>query len=738
MAQENYNTFDFTPYESNFAEGRREELADRTRKEFDTNKAEYDILKRTIGALEVTDANKYHIDQMNADIDKTMQGVLETGRYDLASFAVSDSLTRFMTDNVVKNAVEGFQTRKKEKQLIAANPDKFHDYNIVPARVDLDTSQKLTAAEYNDPAKMQNSRVMYDPTTQAVEYIDLSEGHDAKDGAYLGNSEEIKSHQAKAYEMMKSIATDPTHYKYVKAVANAYGVTDDIAKKFIMSGKAVTEGKVQGLAEELLQMYSDTPEGLQRARDLARKVSSNVEELSIPATGMSPGMSIPVMNTNSPEEIQAALLNDLVTAGQTQIGVTQNLTNIPQDRVSTTSKTSDTEGLIYKDYTVGDQLNLMNETHAEQIKNANSGAAGPYKSDGSFNTEESEVLGTSTIDRKKRTALLKGQTALLRAKEHLATVQVVDPLTGGVMSSTNPLDIKDEYERIAYILDTTKDIRPPGITDMQHVQAYEKRLRQETHAVVSSKGIPPGKRDEAANFVLQDINKGKLYSPGIRGGQAVTLNQMSADLADGFLWNSKSDLVKYQNQILDALEVAKGGTSKLEKNPISVVVKGASLDPKYPGAFMLEVTNTSVTGPEASQTIYFEGAANPRNTLTPAAYLVGVRNGTYRGLEVPYPFEYPDGNIRYLKEDLAAVKDKKGNIIKDADGNIKYESVVELIIKQPDKVEVSRTTLTKSEHAQYFDLADKRIWDQYRNGNTPSANLFRSDIDSKDAYDAGK
>ena len=634
MAQENYNTFDFTPYESNFATGRREELADRTREEFDTNKAEHDILKRTIGALEVTDANKYHIDQMNDDIDKTMQGVLETGRYDLASFAVSDSLTRFMTDNVVKNAVEGFQTRKKEKQLIAANPDKFHDYNIVPARVDLDTGQKLTAAEYNDPAKMQNSRVMFDPTTQAVEYIDLSEGHDAKDGAYLGNSEEIKNHQAKAYEMMKSIATDPTHYKYVKAVANAYGVTDDIAKKFIMSGKAVTEGKVQGLAEELLQMYSDTPEGLQRARDLARKVSSNVEELSVSATGMSPGMSIPVMNTNSPEEIQAALLNDLVTAGQTQIGVTQTLRDIPQDRVGPKVKPPTTPYDFSRTIEVTKERQKIIDARKRAKARIAEKNSVMFSNDGSLKTETKKLNPLwAAMDTKERT--LSGESKYITENDTETFARVTAELAA--INSNNPLDLAGDYERAVYIknsgqfdyLKTDKDNKPIEVSDVDFIYAVEESLANAKYVsevlyqfrdASSQKGSVSGFKGAAQHLIDLLKDPGTLIFDQSSDSPETGLQsaQWSANEA-GPLTKKETPL----NNLIEQLSNYVKGESTNTTNPTGITLNNAS-----PGAIRVIYKG---------KTLNIQTGERLKKMLEPAAALINLVKNPLDGGKVALP-----------------------------------------------------------------------------------------------------
>tara|TARA_R110000868_G_scaffold45654_10_gene151323 strand:- start:3176 stop:5305 length:2130 start_codon:yes stop_codon:yes gene_type:complete len=328
MAQENYNTFDFTPYESNFATGRREELADRTAQEFYTNKAEYDITQRALGALEVTNNDKQYVDALTAGVNSDMEGVLKTGRFDLGTYAVSDAVTRVMTDNKVKNSVETFAKRKEEDTRVAANPNEYKTYYNVPKMVHPDGTP-FTAADYKDPNKRQFGGAEFDTNGNPI-MIDLRDQWDSGvQGAYLGDSDKTLDHQARAYTMMSHIANNTV---FIKNMIKAYkdegmDIDAETAKKFIMSGQAITQGKVEGLAEKLLEMYSRTPEGQQRAKVLGLELSPTDREIP-DVTGM--GMSRSISQLNNDQEIQAALLNDLVTAGQTQIGMNISYSGIPQ------------------------------------------------------------------------------------------------------------------------------------------------------------------------------------------------------------------------------------------------------------------------------------------------------------------------------------------------------------------------------------------------------------------------
>ena len=634
MAQENYKTFDFAPYESNFAKGRREELADRTRQEFDANKAEYDILQRSIGALETTDFNKKYVDQMNADIEGTMQGVLETGRYDLASFAVSDSLTRYMTDNTVKNAVEGFQTRKKEKQVIAANPNKYHDYNIVPARIDLETGQELTAADYDDPLKMQNSRVMYDPQTDAIIEKDLSEEHDAATGAYLGNFEEIMDHQGKAYTMMKGIADDTNFIENMIQSYKRDGVNIDAAtaKKFIMSGRAITDGKVQGLAEQLLQMYSDTPEGLQRAKDLARSVSSSFQTLPDPISGT----EIPILNTNSPEEIQAALLNDLITAGQTQIGQTMTTTAIPQDRVSTTTtKPSPAPYDFSTTIEVTEERQKIIDARKKAKERIAKNNSVMFSSDGSLNSEnKKENPAWESMDNMERK--MSQIPRYITQKEDETLARVTEKLAA--INSNNPLDIAGEYERAVYIknsgqfdyLKTDKDNNPIEVSDVDFIYAVEESLANSKYVsevlyqfrdASSQKGSTSGFKSAAQHIIDLIRDPGTLIFDESSNNPEIGLagDQWSANTAKGKLQYDETSL----NNLVEQLSNYVKGESTNTANPTGITLNNAS-----PGAIRV---------PFEGRNLNIQTGERLKKMLNPASDLINLVKNPLDGGQVILP-----------------------------------------------------------------------------------------------------
>jgi len=695
MAQENYSTFDFTPYESNFATGRREELADRTRQEFNQNKAEYDTLKRTIGALETTNVDSKYINTLENDIENTMHGVLETGRYDLANFAVSDSLTRFMTDNNVKNAVESFQTMKKEKQLIAANPSKYKDYNIVPDLIDPETGQPT-----DDPAV---GIAQYDPEGNIV-MKDLRDSWDSGvQGAYLGNSEQVLDHQAKAYEIMKSIAKDPRAIQLLEKVYP--GLPKDKAEKFLMSGQWLSDEKVFGLAEQLVGLYAGTDEGLQRQKDLSRTVNRATSQLF------------------TPEQIRTALVEDLRLAGQTQIGMTQTLTSVPQDRGSTTTPPPQADPLAYVTYNPGVSLDKYNKSHAKTQKQLTAGketryynADGSIKADTDIQDPNATTTGGKTGFSPKMIKLSLDQAAI-RGAETLAQIQVLDPATGQPTTSTNPLDIEDEYQRAAYILKGDYgDIRPANISDADHVMAVEKMLAEGTHITRQITGIPTEHRPAIAKLLAGDLlaPDAKIYDPTVQGGAPVNADQWSTELDPSWIFKEPE---KLRNELIKAFENKATNTSS-DDNEFKIEVRGITFDPKHPGAY--EILLTPKEG--KSRTIFIEGSTNNRKFFTPAARLVAVMQGNYRNVEVPVPTTLASGETLSVMETVAATK--------DSSGNLKYESILNLITRDPAGNVVAKDVIDP----RFIDAVTAEAFKTYISSPTPGSTIFSSRVDPKDAY----
>tara|TARA_R110000751_G_scaffold285729_1_gene390076 strand:+ start:219 stop:2396 length:2178 start_codon:yes stop_codon:yes gene_type:complete len=609
MAQENYKTFDFAPYESNFAKGRREELADRTRQEFDANKAEYDILQRSIGSLETTDTDKKYIDALNSDIEGGMQGVLETGRYDLASFAVSDSLTRFMTDNNVKNAVKTFEKIKEEDARMAANPNKYKKYYEVPAMLD-ENDVEWTAADYSDPNKQGIAEL--DANGNPV-MKDLRQEHDSGIlGAYVGNSEEAYDHTARASTMMKGIAKDSRFYPWVDAIAKKYGVDKEEAARMIMTGEGVTRNKVEGLAEALLDVYASTPEGLQRAKVLSLELSPQVEYYG----------KTPLMQLNSDEEIQNVLLNDLITAGQTQIGQTVDIRNIPNPAPPGPSdRGTDRPGDYIQSINPDEILTDLNASYKTNKNTIKSGKNKIYDANGMIKMQKIKIPGI-------RGRLVDGEEPDSQSLDK-AYKRAVTSLEE--QASNNPLDIADEYARTIYIntefggLKVDKNGNPLAVSDLEFAYQIEKSLInaksiQNTVYTARKEASQKGSRSgntQAAEYITDNLNHDGvlIYDSELNPNQGLTITQWDKLMDDNYWWHDEGTA---EERLRLALSNTAKGTSKDPDSPDASI--GLTLRPKSPGAN--EVSYIDEKGNK--RTVYIKIGELSQKMLEPASGLIDI------------------------------------------------------------------------------------------------------------------
>ena len=652
MAQENYKTFDFTPYESNFATGRREELADRTKQEFDTNKAEYDILQRTIGSLETTDFNKKYVNQMNKDIEKKMEGVLQTGRYDLAGFGVADSLTRYMTDTTVKNAVESFQMIKKEDQVNAANPNKVHRYYEVPVMLD-ENQNEWTAADYKDPNK--EGVAQLDANDNPV-MKDLRQEHDAATGAYAGNSEEALDHVARATAMMKGIAKNSKFYTWIDAIANKYGVDEEEAARMIMTGEGVTRNRVEGLAEALVEEYGSTPEGLQRIQALSLKLSPNVEYYG----------KDPLMQLYSDEEIQQVLVNDLMAAGEPQIGETVDIRNIPQPAPSGTDSTTNGRVIDYStNMNYNETLAAIKKANVITKKEIKADKSSIYDANGTLKMQTKSVPGP-------RFTKVKGNVP---DPESLAKAYVRAEATLTAKGSNNPLDIEDEYERSVYIntqYDHLKrmtyiddDGNPVEIKMAVSDAEFAYQIQQN---LASAKSIQNTAYKPRVALSLEGTTSGaKLAATDIFeniGGSGTLIYDESINPEqglDGAGYRKKVGDTEY-NRFLTGLSNLIHGKVYEADDPV-LTVEGLSLRPQSPGALKVSYTDED----ENKKTLYVKVGELSQTMLKPAAGLIAIALDPLNGGKTVLPNifltekELKEGKRTVLTNEIRSTGNKDGS-----------------------------------------------------------------------------
>lgn len=723
MAQENYKTFDFTPYESNFAEGRREELADRTAKEFYTNKAEYDLTQRAIGSLEVSENDKKYVDNLTDGVNGVMDSVVQTGRFDLGNFAVADATTMFMTDKDVKKSVETYANRKAEDKKIAENPTMYKKYYETAKMMHPDGTP-FTAADYKDPNKREFGAAVKDADDNPV-MVDLRDMWDSgKQGVYMGDHDPTLDHQARAYKMMQSIADDTV---FVKNMIKAYkdkGIDIDAAtaKKFILSGQAITQGKVEGLAEELLEMYSKTAEGIQRRKVLELQLSPT-ERVIPDVTGM--GMDRTISQLYNEEEIRAALLNDLVTAGQTQIGTDLKYTGIPQGSSTVVNNYDAGSETLIERAGEGANFDLFNEQHKETLDAIANNESTVYNADGNLKDDNlisiSDFAGTPPppsydVD---GNVISSGTLRLKRIREHLRN----NSLEGGAKSV---LQIENPNDRAVYIVDEYGANKPDGVTDEAFVYEVEQLALNEAEKLNHIHLFRDEPEQEGsksgAQLAAAQINN-VIYNPGVQifdpyrygnpeSGQKDHQTSLNLDEWSTNEDNARPGLSAHSNstakdRLVQGIQNAMKGDYS-DDNGVRIL--GLSMDSNYPGAIAVTYNPEKTFMGDASdakpRTIYIQYGGKKEKMMAPAVpYLKFLKDPlTTRNIPLPSHIAHAAGlfpGVTLKKGQEVRMQNKVNYSVDPATGEVKGTPERVIYIANADKSKVKGTAQRVTDNDVY-------------------------------------
>ena len=277
-----YGGVQFPEYESMYVDLKRPEIAQGLSDRYDANKAEYDTLQRAIGSVQTLYGDKPAVQALANRVENNMSGIVNSGAYEFGAMAVSDSVTDFMTDRKVLDAVKSWENRQKELEVIAerrANGLQTYDFGQVPVI---------------DPA---TGLAMRDPQTGEVITQHVSDTHvTANQGIYQPLSENKLPAEEKARQLMQGIRDDPILLGRIQS-------TDPELAFFLRSGKEVTADKIERVAKAVLPLYMDSSEGLQKMRALQQITVND-------ATG----------TLYDPQEAQQVLLKDLISAAAPQQG----------------------------------------------------------------------------------------------------------------------------------------------------------------------------------------------------------------------------------------------------------------------------------------------------------------------------------------------------------------------------------------------------------------------------------
>lgn len=280
--------YQFPKYESMYVDLKRPEISQTLSNRYDTNKSEYDALQRAMGSVKTLEGDAYRVQDLKNRVEGNLSGVVDSGAFEFGSMAVNDSLTDFVTDRYVQDAVKSYENRDAELKTLSERRAKglqTYDFGYKPVK------------------DLQTGMVIRDPNTGEVMYEHTSKTHDSsQSGVYQPLAEQRLNAEDKARQLMQGIANDAILLSRVSA---NLGLSPAEAALYLKSGSGVSGNKIRQVAQAVLPVYMETPEGTQKMRAL--------QELEInDFTG----------GTYNTDEAADVLLQDLISVASPQRGST--------------------------------------------------------------------------------------------------------------------------------------------------------------------------------------------------------------------------------------------------------------------------------------------------------------------------------------------------------------------------------------------------------------------------------
>ena len=551
----------FPEYESMFVDLGRKETAETLANRYTTNKAEYDNLQRAMGSVQTLEGDTYTVQDLGGRVGNTMSNVVDSGAYEFGSMAVSDSVTDFMTDKKVLNAVESWQNRQKELEVIAqrrANGLQSYDFGEKPVI---------------DPV---TGLAMRDPKTGEVITEHVTDTHVTEtQGVYQPLSENKLPAEEKARQLMQGIADDPILLQQVAANLN---LPVEQAMFMLQSGSAVSGNKIRKVAEAVLPLYMDSAEGLQKMRAL--------QQLSVnDATG----------TLYDTQEAQQVLFQDLISAAAPQRGSKLQYMQSPYMKALADQETP-TSTPVEPRQSVDIDKEIENPDFDDYFNS--DGSSKGYETDYGQDASYQEWLGTEEGQEMirnerplyandeefyKAKGIVTPEYSLKRVKKQLAEGKDLLNIRGNMTGKLQYL--REEYANVVP--------RLPGQTDREYSEELWNGIVQNPAIQIGTVYSPRIEGIESMKKVLGNSPSLQVIDINNPTNNPLTLNEWGDKIADerndtwnpfnGKFWDLDED---WQKEIITALQ---GGDTDA-----TVQING--LTARGPLAGGIEITYTPADG----------------------------------------------------------------------------------------------------------------------------------------------
>jgi len=155
----------FKDYRSVYRPTGGPEIAQYLREKYETNKAELDLLEKTFAAIPTRPGDVHLKDLAKEKIDGKLNGIINTGRYEMAGMAITESKNIIATDPGLLAAQSSFTNRQKDVEFMEKSAQEGKEF------IDWGEEDWLTGVSYIETEDGEIKQKIYQPqATRMYDY----------------------------------------------------------------------------------------------------------------------------------------------------------------------------------------------------------------------------------------------------------------------------------------------------------------------------------------------------------------------------------------------------------------------------------------------------------------------------------------------------------------------------------------------------------------------------------------
>ena len=250
-----YSRYSLKPYQSQYVDTKRVDIAKLLRERYDKNKSEYDLLQRTAGSMSLLEGDSHHKDNFIQDLNSKFESTIAANNFEGAGNVISGAITDFHTNEALNTSKKSYANWAAEQEMNMELRAKGHRilFDKVYQR---NESGEIMYDENNNPIMMD--------AAQAHSSYYQGENGEMISNVYTPSSEAMLDWDRQMQELMQGIAKDSTGLQRM-------GITPGQLAGYLRYGTGISEGKVRDVANAAITTYLASQEGMQHLKYLTEQ-----------------------------------------------------------------------------------------------------------------------------------------------------------------------------------------------------------------------------------------------------------------------------------------------------------------------------------------------------------------------------------------------------------------------------------------------------------------------------------